>query len=126
MNLRRSCLSLALCLASLEVSAAKVACDVVVRSEPTILLIAPTDSPYKVKKLDFDNGFRFAAQLLKDPLKLKTYVYFDSKDRYVLIHTASQRLEGMTCGKKLGENTVYSPKLELELSYTCQLVCEPS
>ncbi|BBU68487.1 hypothetical protein [Fluviibacter phosphoraccumulans] len=122
-HLRRLLLS-ALMLASVGVEASSVECTVVVRSETHTMRIEPADTPYEVTKLDFDNGFRFAGQLLKEPLKLKTYTYFDSKDRYVLIHVNAQTLSDQACGKPLGENTIYSPRLENELSYHCILLCD--
>jgi len=122
-HLRRLLLS-ALMLASVGVEASSVECTVVVRSETHTMRIEPADTPYEVTKLDFDNGFRFAGQLLKEPLKLKTYTYFDSKDRYVLIHVNAQTLSDQACGKPLGENTIYSPRLENELSYHCKLLCD--
>lgn len=122
-HLRRLLLP-ALMLASLGAEAGSVECTVVVRSEPHSMRIEPADTPYEVTKLDFDNGFRFAGQLLKEPLKLKTYTYFDAKDRYVLIHMNAQTLSDQSCGKPLGENTIYSPRLENELSYHCILLCD--
>lgn len=122
-HLRRLLLP-ALMLASLGAEASSVECTVVVRSETHTMRIEPADTPYEVTKLDFDNGFRFAGQLLKEPLKLKTYTYFDSKDRYVLIHVNAQTLSDQACGKPLGENTIYSPRLENELSYHCKLLCD--
>lgn len=104
--------------------APKVDCTIVVRSEPKNLLISPSKSPYDSTKIDFGNGFRFAGQVLENPYRLKTYTYFDSKDRYVLIHEAIVYLNGHSCGKSLGENTIYSPRLENELSYNCKLKCE--
>lgn len=108
------------------VEAANIACTVVVSSEPHRLQITPSNTPYEVTKIDFDNGFRFAAQVLPAPDKLKTYTYFDAKDRYVLLHMNSVSLDGKACGSDLGEHTVYSPRLENELSYQCQLMCEGS
>ncbi len=114
----------ALMLASVSVEASHVECTVVVRSEPQLIRIEPTNTPYGVTKIDFDNGFRFAGQLLQEPLKLKTYTYFDAKDRYVLIHMNAQVLSDQACGKSLGDNIIYSPRLENELSYRCQLLCD--
>ena len=104
--------------------APNVDCTVIVRSEPQNLLIGPSKKPYDSVKLDFENGFRFAGQVLESPPRLKTYTYFDSKDRYVLIHEGIVFLNEKSCGRSLGDNTVYSPRLEIELSFSCQLKCE--
>lgn len=104
--------------------APNVDCTIIVRSEPQNLLISPSKTPYFSTKIDFENGFRFAGQVLENPLRLKTYTYFDSKDRYVLIHEGIVSLNGKSCGRSLGENTVYSPRLENELSFSCELKCE--
>jgi hypothetical protein len=106
------------------VQAAEVECTIVVRSEPRTLLITPSKTPYDVTKIEFDNGFRFSGQVLENPQRLKTYTYFDSKDRYVLIHEGIVSLDEKSCGRSLGDNTVYSPRLEIELSYNCKLKCE--
>lgn len=124
MRLVRHILTTAFALASLAGEAAHVECTVVVRSEPQSILIKPSNTPYEVTKIDFDNGFRFAAQVLQDPYKFKAYTYFDSKDRYVLIHLNTESLDGKSCGNRFSQNTVYSPRLENELSYQCQLKCE--
>jgi hypothetical protein len=120
---RRFSVLMALSLASLCVSATTAECRVTVRSEPSSLLIKATSNPYEVTKVDFDNGFRFSAQVISNPPRLKTYTYFDSKDRYVLIHMADHSLSDRVCTKDIGENKVYSPRLEAELSYNCHLVC---
>lgn len=124
MNLPRYLLPAIFALASGVVEAADVECTVVVRSEPQSILIKPSNTPYELTKIDFDNGFRFAAQVLQDPYKFKAYTYFDAKDRYVLIHANTVSLDGKNCGKQFGQNTVYSPRLENELSYQCQLKCD--
>ena len=124
MSLARYLFSAIFALTSIVVAAEEIECTVVVRSEPHTILIKPSNSPYEVTKIDFDNGFRFAGQLLQAPYKLKTYTYFDSKDRYVLIHQNTESLVGKNCESRLGENTVYSSRLEIELSYQCQLKCE--
>lgn len=103
---------------------APVDCTIVVRSEPRSVSIKASQTPYEFTTVDFDNGFRFSGQVLEQPPRLKTYTYFDSKDRYVLIHQNNIALTDMACGKPLGKNIVYSPRLELELSYACQLRCK--
>ena len=124
MRLSRCLLLLVLALTSVVAEAASVECTVVVRSEPQSILVKPSNTPYEVTKIDFDNGYRFAAQILQDPYKFKAYTYFDSKDRYVLVHMNTESLDGKICGSKFSQNTVYSPRLENELSYQCQLNCD--
>lgn len=104
--------------------ATEVDCTIVIRSEPNTLRITPSKTPYDVTRIDFDNGFRFSGQVLESPPRLKTYAYFDSKDRYVLIHEGIVSLDLKSCGRSLGDNTVYSPRLENELSFSCKLKCE--
>lgn len=104
--------------------ATEVECTIIVRSEPQTLLITPSKTPYDSTRIDFDNGFRFTGQVLENSQRLKTYTYFDSKDRYVLIHEGMVFLKETSCGRSLGENTVYSPRLENELSFSCELKCE--
>lgn len=115
-----------LTLFSIGVEAADVECTVVVRSEPHQLLIKYSENPYDVTKIDFDNGYRFSGVALHEPDRLKTYTYFDSKDRYVLVHMNTVFLDDKTCGRGLGVNTVYSPRLEIDISYQCQLKCAES
>lgn len=124
MRLPRCLLLVVFALSAAVVKAANVECTVVVRSEPQSVFIKPSNTPYEVTKIDFDNGFRFAAQVLQDPYKFKAYTYFDSKDRYVLIHMNTESLDGKSCGNRLSQNTVYSPRLENELSYQCHLKCD--
>jgi len=124
MRFFRDLLPTVLLLIAVGAQALEVDCTIVVRSEPQSLPINPSKTPYESTRIDFDNGFRFTGQVLENPLRLKTYTYFDSKDRYVLIHAGIVSLNEKSCGKSLGENTVYSPRLENELSYNCKLKCE--
>lgn len=124
MRFTRRLLPLALLLMAAGAHAIEVDCSITVRSEPLALAISLSKTPYDLTKIDFDNGFRFAGQVLENPLRLKTYTYFDSKDRYVLIHESIVPLNVESCGKPIGDNTVYSPRLENELSFSCQLKCE--
>lgn len=126
MNFLRCLPPTLLALIGIGAHASSVECTVTVRSEPHRVLIKSAVTPYDVTKIDFDNGFRFAGQVLQSTNKLKTYTYFDSKDRYVLIHTNTESLNDKRCDSPLGENTVYSPRLELELSYQCRMTCDAS
>ena len=105
-------------------SAATVECSVSNSSETRVVRLSEVASPYDSSKINFDNGFRFTGQLLKSPNKLKTYGYYESKQRYVLIHQAEWNLEKKLCNESLGKNTIYSPRLESALTYECKLICE--
>lgn len=106
------------------VDAVEVDCTITVRSEPQSLRINLSKTPYEFNHMDFDNGFRFAGQVLEAPPRLKTYTYFDSKDRHVLIHEGIVNLNESSCGQSLGEHLIYSPQLEIDLRYNCKMRCE--
>ena len=70
-----------------------------------------------------DNGFRFSAILLESPRKFKSYVYYESKDRFVLISKQELLLSDKWCGEKLGVGEAYSHYLENHLSHECEYRC---
>lgn len=119
---------LLLCCWVFNVYAVKATCKVTYGDISQNLSPKPSRDPYHFIKLDLGGSFRFAAQVLVGPNmnKLKIYSYHDSKDRYVLIHTAEYQLEVCLPNTKvidLGLNRVYSAILERELSYQCSLIC---
>jgi hypothetical protein len=84
--------------------------------------------PYEVTSIDLGGGFRFSSQFLSDSNKLKTFVYQQSKGRYVLIHAGEYRVAEGLCDQDedmpgWGLNRVYSAQLERELTFQCKLVC---
>ena len=97
------------------------------------LNIKLTQDPYILSTLNLDSDFRFSGQVLQDSvtkqIKLKTFVYHESKDRYVLIHASENKLDTVTCAsgknatQEFGLHRVYSHKFEHELSYSCKSTC---
>lgn len=119
-------LSLLLCVFPATAYAIDVICEVEYGGSVTSLKPEGSLDPYKFTKVDLPDDFRFSTQYLLGSGKLKTYVYHNSKDRYVLIHAAEYSVGENACTKHeqgFGLNKVYSAKLELELSFQCRLVC---
>jgi hypothetical protein len=105
--------------------AADVRCEIKVSGTVNTAQVAQSADPYQYKTLDLDGGYRFSMQYLASG-KLKTYVYHESKQRYVLIHLGEHMIKGDICeghSQALGINRIYSPKLERELIFQCAPVC---
>lgn len=85
---------------------------------------SPQENPLQMGSVDLSNGFRFSGILLQTPAKFKSYVYYESKDRFVLISKQEQLLDNTRCGKKLGRVESYAPYLENHLAYECTYQCE--
>jgi len=108
-------------------------CVIHVSDTETALHIKVTQDPYALSTLNLESAFRFSGQVLQNPItkqsKLKTFVYHESKDRYVLIHASENKLQTATCtsekiaAQEFGLHRVYSHKFEHELSYSCKSVC---
>ncbi|MEN9589017.1 MAG: hypothetical protein RLZZ481_803 [Pseudomonadota bacterium] len=108
-------------------------CVIQVSNTEKKLTIKVTQDPYILSTLNLDSDFRFSGQVLQDPVtkqsKLKTFVYHESKDRYVLIHASENKLDTATCANRknatqeFGLHKVYSHKFEHELSYGCKSTC---
>jgi hypothetical protein len=89
--------------------------------------VRPTSDVYAMTTNDALSPFRFSAQYLAERGKLKTYVYHDAKDRYVLIHAAEYSLTQAHCGQhsnNFGLHKIYSARMEKELFLQCVAVCE--
>ena len=118
--------SLLLWVFSATAYAIDVICEVENAGSVTSLKPEASLDPYKFTKVDLPENFRFSTQYLLGAQKLKTYVYHNSKNRYVLIHAAEYRVEEDSCTQHeqgFGLNKVYSAKVERELSFQCRLVC---
>ena len=73
--------------------------------------------------LDTPNGFRFSAQVNLDIDKLKTYVYYKPKSKFVLITQQNFTLSEFSCNKAVSSQIVYGGRLEQELSVACIKLC---
>jgi hypothetical protein len=108
-------------------------CEIKVSGTENTLKLKSTHDPYTISTLNLDGGFRFSGQVLHDAKtkqsKLKTFVYHESKERYVLIHASENKVDAASCASEkntqsdFGLQRVYSHKYERELSFTCKTVC---
>ena len=106
-------------------SAAHIDCTVQAGQFEKQVRVQGNTDVYVFEKLDTPSGFRFAAQWLVPSNKLKTYVYYHgSKDRFALVHAAEKGLIEQDCRPPSTLTRVYSERMEYELSYQCQWVCD--
>lgn len=113
-----------LLLSSLPAFASEIECEIGYAGTLTRFKTAAGNDPYQFSSVEPGGNFRFSAQYLTDAKKLKTYVYHDSKDRLVLIHAAEYSVDETHCTPtRFGLNRVYSPGLERELTFSCELRC---
>lgn len=82
------------------------------------------NDPLSISSVDFSNGFRFSGVLLEETNQFKSYVYYESKDRQVLIARQAVHQISDRCETSLGLNEVYAPYLENHLSFECVVTCE--
>lgn len=103
---------------------AQLQCEVDYGNHVQQMTVPPVHDPYETSQLEPGGGFRFAAQYLLPAAKLKTYVYQESKARFVLIHAAEYPLPVCRADAPItGTNRVYSPQLERELVFRCWQDC---
>jgi hypothetical protein len=105
------------------VIAQKIECIVNTGGSASMLSIKPTIDIYDFSMLDTSNGFRVSAQANIENDKLKTYVYYKAKDKYVLITQQNFSLSEAQCKKVLSSQIVYGGRLEQELSMVCTKLC---
>ena len=101
-------------------------CEAHVAGESKQLAVSARSDPYQFDSLDLPSNFRLTAQYLPRAGTFKTWVYHDSKKRYVLIHTSDYALGAEACAsgqRDFGVHKVYSASLEKELRYQCRLLC---
>ncbi|MCX7221107.1 MAG: hypothetical protein NTY70_19910 [Burkholderiales bacterium] len=113
-------------LATTSASAVELRCEIKVSGTVNTLEVAKSADPYVYKTLDLDGGYRFSMQYLANENKFKTYVYHESKERYVLIHLSENIIQENVCASHaqgFGLHRIYSPKLERELIFQCTPVC---
>ncbi len=102
-----------------------VVCNISAADETYQTNHQPEINPLKMESVASSNGFRFSAILLDNPRKFKSYVYYESKDRFVLISKQEAVLSHKLCGEKLWIGEAYSPYLENHLSHECEYRCAP-
>ncbi len=102
-----------------------VVCNVSSSGEEQSTRHTPQENPLQIGSVNLSNGFRFSGILLDAPSKFKSYVYYESKDRFVLISKQEVLLDNTRCGKKLGRVESYAPYLENHLAYECTYQCAP-
>jgi hypothetical protein len=105
------------------VIAQKIECIVNTGGSAYMLSIKPTIDIYDFSMLDTSNGFRVSAQANIENDKLKTYVYYKAKAKYVLITQQNFSLSEAQCKKVLSSQIVYGGRLEQELSMVCTKLC---
>lgn len=106
-------------------------CDIEYASQVTTVKLEPVQDPYQLTNVDLRGSYRFTAQLLESAnklngAKLKTYIYYQSKGRYALIHAAEYAVAESNCAPPhdhFGINRIYDSYLERELIVQCRLVC---
>lgn len=102
-----------------------VVCNIVAADETYQTDHQPQENPLKMNSVDSTHGFRFSGILLENPRKFKSYVYYESKDRFVLISKQEAVLSDKLCGEKLWVGEAYSPYLENHLAHECEYRCSP-
>ena len=108
---------------SVTVIAQEVECMVNTGGSASVLSIKPTIDVYDYSMLDTSNGFRVSAQVNIEKDKLKTYVYYKAKSKYVLITQQNFALSEFQCNKALSSQVVYGGRLEQELLVACTKLC---
>lgn len=103
--------------------AQEVECMVNTGGSASMLSIKPTIDAYEYSMLDTSNGFRVSAQVNIEKDKLKTYVYYKAKSKYVLITQQNFALSEFQCNKALSSQVVYGGRLEQELLVACTKLC---
>ncbi len=89
--------------------------------------LIPTDDVFDFSVVTVGERFRFQAQWLSQRAKLKTQVHEVSERSVVLLHAAEYPMPAHACPQRAGLvalNKVYSPSLQRELFFQCQLDCE--
>lgn len=89
-----------------------------------------TDNPYVIPAIPIGESFRFKAVMIGDKERIeyiKLYSYYYRQGEYPLLHQASYPQPPAAASSSAakhftGQVTLYSPKLERELSYQCSLL----
>lgn len=101
-----------------------VSCIVSSSGETREIKFQVKKSALDLHSINYENDFRFSGIYLERPYRFKSYVYYFSKDRHVLIYKNEQIMNTGSCKtnhKNIHE--VYSPDLEDHLRYECELQC---
>lgn len=100
-----------------------IECDIDVSDSQYKLAIKPSTDVYDFFKIDTAGDFRFMAQYLPELDKLKTYVYHNSKNRFVLISTQEFFVNHNVCIKDFGQTRIYASSYEREFFFKCSQLC---
>ena len=113
--------------------AQETSCVIKVSGTENAVKLKTTQDPYVLNSIKLERGFRFSGQVLQDAVtkqkKLKTFVYHESKKRYVLIQASENKLDEANCAgaksttQEFGLQRVFSHEYEFELSYSCKTTC---
>ena len=101
-------------------------CNVDYVDEHKTVYITANQDPFVFNTVFFDKRFRFSSQLLSDSNKLKTYTYYFTKNKFVLLHTAEYIFNGCVNKKaiELDRNIIYALNLERALVFQCKFICQ--
>lgn len=114
----------ALVLASSISYGAQILCNIDISNSQYKLAVKPSDDVYVFSKIDTAGDFRFMAQYLPGLQKFKTYVYHNSKSRFVLLSQQEFTLDPAQCQKDFGRNRIYGSAYEREFLFQCDQVCK--
>lgn len=103
--------------------ATQILCDIDISNSQYQISIEPSHDIYDFSKIDTAGDFRFSGQFLVGLSKFKTYVYHNSKNRYVLLVAQEFTLNPGSCSRDFGKNLIYSNLYEREFFYQCHQVC---
>lgn len=101
----------------------QIICDIDVSDSQYNLAIKPSTDVYDFFKIDTAGDFRFVAQYLPELGKFKTYVYHNSKNRFVLISAQEFFINPNMCTKDFGRTRIYASSYERELFFKCSQLC---
>lgn len=113
-----------LALASSASYAAQIICSIDISNSQYKLTIKPSDDVYQFSKIDTAGDFRFMAQYLPSLQKFKTYVYHNSKNRFVLLSQQEFTLNPAQCQQDFGRNRIYGSAYEREFFFQCSQICK--
>lgn len=103
--------------------AAQISCNIDISNSQYKLVVKPSDDVYEFSKIDTDGDFRFIAQHFLNLQKFKTYVYHNSKNRFVLLSQQEFNLDPAQCQKDFGRNLIYGSAYEREFFFQCDQDC---
>lgn len=102
---------------------AQIYCEIDVSDSQYKLAVKPSTDVYDFSKIDTAGDFRFMAQYLPELGKFKTYVYHNSKNRFVLISAQEFVINQGMCLKDFGRTRIYASSFEREFFFKCNQLC---